>query len=216
MKKKKIVISDWGGVVESHNDIYSVFDAQIDLIKTYTNEYDDEEILKKFDKCSYNKNGIKIGVLGSINDIYEWIDRINNSFKINVSYDEFIDNYVKMYDSIYSYQDVVKYIKSIKGQCEIGILSNLTLLDKVRIDKQMGLSDFNHVFLSYEMGNRKPNDRVYLNVQGTLDIVPENILLIDDTKENIEAARKNGWKTCMATGKELDKIKKEVNEFLKS
>ena len=45
-------------------------------------------------------------------------------------------------------------------------------------------------------------------------IKPENILFIDDSKENIETAKKLGWNTCNAYGYELDKIKEKVEEFL--
>ena len=42
----------------------------------------------------------------------------------------------------------------------------------------------------------------------------ENILLVDDRKDNIEMASSMGWKTINATGLELDKIKKGIEEFL--
>ncbi len=215
MKNEKIIISDWGGVVESHHDVYSVFQSSIDLIKLYTNEYSDDEILTIFNECSINKNGKDIGELGTINDIYEWIDRINDNFGIKVSYDQFIEDYKKTHDKIYSYHDVVEFIKSLKNNCKIAILSNLMLIDKERIDKHMGLSDFDYVFLSFEMGLRKPNDDIYLKVQEELKVEPKNILLIDDTKENIETAKRLGWNTCQATGNDLDLIKENVNDFLK-
>lgn len=215
MKSKKVVVCDWGGVVESHHDVYSVFQSSSDLIKLYTKEYSDDEILKIFSKCSHNKDGKEMGELGDINDIYEWIDRINDNFKINVSYDQFIEDYKKTHDKIYSHQDVVEFIKSIKNNCKIAILSNLMLIDKERIDKHMGLSDFDYVFLSFEMGLIKPNDDIYLKVQEELKVEPKNILLIDDTKENIETAKRLGWNTCRATGNDLDLIKETVNSFIK-
>lgn len=153
-------------------------------------------------------------ILGTLKDTYEWIDRINDKFKINVSYEQFIEDYKKTHDKIYSYQDVVEFIKSIKNNCEIAILSNLMLIDKERIDKHMGLSDFDYVFLSFEMGLRKPNDEIYLKVQDRPNVEPKNILLIDDTKENIETAKRIGWNTCMATGNDLKLIKESVNNFL--
>ena len=40
-------------------------------------------------------------------------------------------------------------------------------------------------------------------------------MLIDDTKENIETAKRLGWNTCQATGNDLDLIKETVNSFIK-
>lgn len=61
----------------------------------------------------------------------------------------------------------------------------------------------------------KPNDDIYLKVQEELKVEPKNILLIDDTKENIETVKRLGWNTCQATGNDLDLIKENVNDFLK-
>lgn len=48
---------------------------------------------------------------------------------------------------------------------------------------------------------------------------PEQILFIDDTfiddtLENILAAKKRGWQTIKATGYEFEKIKEGVRQFL--
>ena len=42
----------------------------------------------------------------------------------------------------------------------------------------------------------------------------KNILFIDDSIKNIDAARELGWNVCNATGDEFDKIKETVEEFL--
>ena len=52
-------------------------------------------------------------------------------------------------------------------------------------------------------------------VEEDCKIKPENILFIDDSKENIEAAKKLEWNTCNAYGYKLDKIKEKVEQFLR-
>lgn len=47
MKNEKVVVCDWGGVVESYCDVYFVFQSSIHLIKLYTNEYSDDEKMYK-------------------------------------------------------------------------------------------------------------------------------------------------------------------------
>ena len=85
----------------------------------------------------------------------------------------------------------------------------------VKDDKRVDLKKFNYVFLSFKIGHRKPEDEAYEIVEQTTNIEPENMLFIDDSKENLEVAKQRGWKTCNAFGYELDKIKEAVDKFLK-
>ena len=64
------------------------------------------------------------------------------------------------------------------------------------------------------MGLKKPGIEIFNAVQKQLPFTPNNILFIDDRKDNIESAKKLGWNTCHATGLELDKIKSSVDKFL--
>ena len=93
-------------------------------------------------------------------------------------------------------------------------LSNLGSLDKQRLDKQVDLKQFDYVWLSCELNTRKPKDKIYEIVENDCKIEPNNILFIDDSKENIEMAKNRGWNTCLATGHELNRIKEKINELL--
>lgn len=112
------------------------------------------------------------------------------------------------------YKEVVEFIHSLKDKCYIGILSNLGYLDKKRINYQVDLNKFDYTWLSFELECRKPNPKIYEMVENECHLNSNHILLIDDTKENIEIAKKRGWNTCQAFGYELDKIKEFVLEFL--
>lgn len=89
------------------------------------------------------------------------------------------------------------------------------MLDKKRIHSQVDLEKFDYVFLSFEIGYRKPEIEAYKIVEQTTKIKPENILFIDDMNQNLEVANRRGWQTCNAFGYELDKIKEAVDNFLK-
>ena len=103
---------------------------------------------------------------------------------------------------------------NIKNYCKIGILSNLTYLDKKRLDMQVDLEKFDYVWLSFEIEARKPNEKIYKFVEDDCKIAPGNILFIDDHSQNIEAAKQRGWKVCQAYGYEIEKIKDCINKFL--
>lgn len=135
---------------------------------------------------------------------------IYNVVKMN-----FYDFYIKEFDQIEYYKDVVDYAHSLKSKCKIGILSNLGTIDKQRLDKQVDLKQFDYVWLSCELKYRKPNTKVYEIVEDDCKLSPNNILFIDDVKENLEPAKEKGWNICNAFGYELGKIQRSVEEFLK-
>lgn len=209
----KIVIFDWGGVVVNHeNNLQDINEAKIRLIKSFNKSIKDEEILLRWtDTTSEEK------IISTVNDdksINDWINKLQNAMNIDVPIEDFKIRYQEEFGKIRYYKDVVEYIHSLKGQCDIGILSNLGALDKTRLDEQLHLRDFNYCFLSFEMGIKKPNIRIYQTILEQIKTEPKNILFIDDNEENILAAKECGLNTCQAFGYELAKIKTSVDKFL--
>lgn len=211
MKKEKIIIFDWGGVVESHDEKeYCIQRATIDFLKSYkinTDGLKDNELLAKYYECCNN--------LQSEGNYYELFNRIKKTFNIECTIEEFVKRYNQYTFKTKFYKNVVDYAHSLKSRCKIGILSNLTPFDKERIDYQLNLSKFDYVFLSYELNLLKPNPKIYDIVEKDISLPGENILFIDDTKKNLVVPKEMGWNTCQAVGTELDKIKQQVEEFLK-
>ncbi len=209
----KVVIFDWGGVVESHeNDMQDLKLAKIRMLRRFSDALSDEEILKGF--TDVNSKGAKMGTSNNKEEIIDWINLIQKNWKINVPIEDFILAYEEEGRKVKYYKDVVDFAHSLKGRCKLAILSNLLPIDKKRIDEQYDLSYFDKVYLSFEMGLSKPNKKVYDYVIKDLQVLPKEILFIDDDKKNIEMAKKAGWQTCQAFGYELDKIKKAVEDFL--
>ena len=210
MNYNKIVIFDWGGIIESHREgEYNVDTAIENLIKQF-NPTESKNIVER-----YYSRSVQFGV-NDIRDIKEnkWFEQIKEEFSLKCTAQEFYDYYIKEFDNIEYYKDVVEYAHSLKEKCQIGILSNLGYLDKQRLDKQVELKKFDYVWLSFELKCRKPDKKIYKIVEKDCKIKPENILFIDDSKENIETAKQLGLNTCNAYGYELDKIKEKVKEFL--
>lgn len=211
---KKVVVFDWGGIVDSHEDNFKdLNDAKIRLIRRYNKELSDDDILKRW--TDLTSDGICIGSTNKEKDIINWVNLLQNNMNIKVPFNEFKKSYEEEYSKIKYYKDVVDYAHSLKSKCEIAILSNLGPFDKKRIDDQYKLSEFDHVYLSFEVGMHKPDKEIYEYVTKDLNISPKDILLIDDDNSNILAAKEYGWQTCLSYGYELDKIKASVDKFLK-
>ena len=204
--KKKLILFDWGNIVDSHTTGYTCYDAYNDL----------------FNECGYKGEETIYNVLGKYNlsciktneEFSKTYKLMAKEFNLNKSYDEFVKIYKRVFSRIDYYKKVADYEISLKDKCYIGILSDLNIFDKERLDKQVNLPLYDYVFLSYEMGLKKPGIEIFNAVQKQLPFTPNNILFIDDRKDNIESAKKIGWNTCHATGLELDKIKSSVDKFL--
>lgn len=212
----KIVIFDWGGVVESHDkNEYNYHNAKIDTINRLVKQkLDTNIILEKCKKCNCNINGKYISEINEELELLEWFNKMKQAFNLQCDYSQFYNVYQEEFDKVDYYKDVVEFAHSLKSECKIGILSNLCSLDKPRINKHYNLSKFDYVWLSFEMNCKKPNEEIYIMVEKDCNIKPKNILFIDDVKENIDVAKQRGWNVCLANGHELGKIQESVNKFL--
>jgi len=205
--KNKLILFDWGNIVESHTTGFSCYNAWNELFSAcgYSS-----------DKVIYNNlSKYRLSCISNVDDFKKTYNQISKDFNFNTTYEEFINLYKNIFDKIEYYKEVAEYEISLKDKCYIGILSNLTMFDKERLNKQVNLSQYDYVFLSFEMGLKKPEKEIYIEVQKQLPFEPQNILFIDDREDNILTASKMGWQTLQATGLELDKIKKVCEDFLK-
>lgn len=216
MNDNKIVIFDWGGIVESHREgEYNFFQVMTNIIKAFCQKVEEREIKRGWYECRVDEEGIEIGTCNEIEQIEKWYKRLEKKFNFKSDFTTFLKIYKKEFEKIHFYRDVVELEHKTKEKCKIAILSNLLLIDKERIDAQVNLAKFDYVWLSFEMGVRKPNKKIYEMVQEECKIAPKNILLIEDTEENIKTAQSMGWNTCKACGYEIDKIKQSIEAFLK-
>lgn len=204
--KEKLILFDWGNIVESHITGYTCFDAWNELFKA----------------CGYLGNESAFNIINEYNlqcistfeNLKNAYDNIARKYNFKTSYLEFTELYKKIFDKIDYYENVAQYEKSLNDRCYIGIFSNLTLLDKDRLNKQVDLSQYDYVFLSFEMGCQKPEKEIFEKVNEKLPFCNKNILFIDDSQDNIDIANKIGWNTQKATGLELEKIKLCCENFI--
>ena len=205
--RNKLILFDWGNIVESHTTGYTWYDAFNDLLKScgYTKK---NNIFVSLDKYKLTS----IPTIHFFENVYNDIVR---EYDLKTTFLEFTKLYEEIFDKIDYYKEVSEYEKSLKDKCYIGIFSNLTIFDKKRLNKQVDLSQYDYVFLSYELGCRKPDKEIYKKVNNQIPFNPEDILFIDDRQDNIDMAKEFGWNTLKATGLELEKIKVCCEKFIK-
>lgn len=206
--RKLIVFDLFGVVIDSHSKIkYNLNCARLDIANFCNLKKD--TLLKFFEDDRF-------GVTSNEefkNLIQEYIDIDKSKSTVQ----DFIEIYKVSYGKISCYQNVIKFIEELQKQnlCETAILSKLCVLDKPFIEKNLKLKNFNYLFLSCDLGLEKPDLEVYKYVEKVSGFKSNEILFIDDNKNNIEAAKKMGWETCLATGDELDKINMQCKSFLR-
>ena len=212
-KMDKIVIFDWGGVIENHKDPeYGWHALTANIIKRLSNGRNDT--IKTWSRLVLDNQEIPVCAINDTDLLNKWIDYIalKNGFDNNK--DEFLKVYKEEYSKILYYKDVVDYLHSLRGRVKVGILSNLVMLDKERLDSQVDFNYIDCLFLSFELGMVKPNESIYKKVEELLNMSADKILFIDDRSENVEAAKKCGWNVLQAIGEDLDLIKETVERFL--
>lgn len=207
MRKNKLILFDWGGIVESHLTGYSCVQAWEDLFVA-CGYHGDAGIFKSLSKY-------RVSAIVNDKEFRKVYKEIKKDFNLTSDYDSFVQKYYEIFDKIDYYEDVRNYELSLKNECYVGILSNLTIFDKVRLDKQVGLNNYDYVFLSFELSSRKPDLKIYEKVQEQLPFNKKDILFIDDREDNVLSAQEFGWNAYCTNGLKLEEIKSICNSFLK-
>lgn len=211
----KIIIFDWGGVIlKEYPYHYCDQDAIKETIRKFNPSLTEEEAYKLYLDTLKDENNHIISLFDDYNDKYRWYQRINDKGNLNVTYEVFINEFKNNYKKIDKYEDVVEYIYCLKEKTNLALFSDLIFVCYEALEKHINLEVFDKIFLSYKEGYVKSNIEAFINVENKLKIKGENILFIDNNENNINNAKNRGWKTCLAYGYELDKIKISVEEFL--
>ena len=104
--------------------------------------------------------------------------------------------------------------QSLGARIPIYAFSNSNVMHQVfwerKYAKTLGL--FREVFVSCDLGLRKPESAAFRHVMAAIGTAPENVLFFDDTRENVDAARDIGM-SAIQVGSITD-IRTNVREFL--
>ena len=98
-------------------------------------------------------------------------------------------------------EDSLELIRSLRGRYDLYVLSNNNPISRGYFRDMMKASGldtaevFRKEFYSYEQKMLKPSREIYQRVIGEVGTKPEEILFIDDARDNIEAAQALGIKT---------------------
>ena len=190
MKNIKFVYFDLGGVAIldfSGTNKWSELKKDLDI--TAQKEKQFRDFWKKYETelCTGKK------------DTETLLALIKEHFNVKVpdSYSLLIDGFVNRFEKNKSIWPV---IDGIHEKCKIGLLTNAYpgMLEAVRDKEILPNVKWDVVIDSSILGLRKPDYKIYETAQKETGVTGKAILFIDNSSENIEAARDlSGWQTFL-------------------
>jgi putative hydrolase of the HAD superfamily len=95
---------------------------------------------------------------------------------------------------------IIKLVHDLKVRGITTVVLSNTIPPHVQIVRKFGwYNEFDKVFLSCEIGLRKPDPKAYEYALDKLGILGSECIFIDDVPENLVPAEKLGMKTVLAT-----------------
>ncbi len=125
----------------------------------------------------------------------EFFREICEEMGLRLSYEEFCSIWNCIFRARSGAEELVRFLKGKVEQC---ILSNTNAIHFPHLLEQFPwLSLVDHMFLSHEMGCRKPKPPLYRRVLERLRHPAEKLLFLDDREENLVPARELGMRTVL-------------------
>lgn len=109
-------------------------------------------------------------------------------------------------------QQMLSFIKEIREKYEVALLTNeISSFDtdnkKWKLDEVFG----QNIFCSSKIGYAKPDKRIYEYVLQSLQRKPNEVVFVDDRKQNNESAKTLGINTIQY--KNISQLKSELKQF---
>jgi len=140
----------------------------------------------------------------------EFAENIIKEFKFQVSKEKLLKEFSNFIEG--PYKGVDKLIYKLSKIHDLGILSNTNKIHwKIFKRKFKFINLIKYKFLSFEIGEIKPDEKIYKFVIEKLKCKPEEIIYFDDNIINVNAAEKIGIKSYKVNG--FIDLNKKINEL---
>lgn len=171
--------------VSNFDEMYSQANADKLFQKLETGQIDEEEFYKELNDCT--------GLHLSTEEIKKAWNAMLLSFR----------------------EGSLQFLEDIRSKYKVYLLSNTNLIhwnsfkESFHAKKRTKTFEdyFDKAFYSFKMGLRKPGEEIFYAVIKELKIDPAKTVFIDDSAQNIEAAKKAGLQTILLTpGKRIETL----------
>ena len=203
----KFVYFDIGGVVVkdfSGNDKRGNFKKLIGVEQEFDKEFD-----KLYDK--YEDEDLNL-----TREVDSLIPILSEKFKIQFPPDfSLLTYYVDYFQPSTSLWPV---ITEIKRTSKVGLLTNMYvgMLDLIRDRNLLPSIDWDVVIDSSKVDLQKPDPKIYLLAQKLSGVENGEILFVDNSKKNIDAAKNLGWTIFYFGSSDYEKSSSNLLEFYRN
>lgn len=195
----KIVFFDFGNVLVTYEKVFTKicnnWSIDIDDFLVFYDEFD---------------GAMTEGQLTTKQFWSKCIDKFNLKGAKNYPFEE---NWVADYEII---KPVNKLIYQIAHHTKIGIISNIGsgIWEAAWKNKWVPQIDYASVILSYKEKMKKPDREIYKRAMQGLPYQGNEILFIDDKKENLVEPKKMGWQVMLFDPKEAESGAAQIKRIL--
>lgn len=122
-------------------------------------------------------------------------------FDLDTSADDIIESFKAVPRGLYPGAE--QLVRDVSQHVRIGVLSNTNALHWERqVDADIVTSLFDHEYLSYRLGNVKPDREIFDHIIEDLQVSPGSIAFLDDNQINVDGARVVGIDAYRVKGPE--------------
>lgn len=125
-------------------------------------------------------------------DIAAYCDSLRNDLGIDIDDDALVDGWQRVFVS--QIEPTVQLVRRLEGRIPMHVFSNTNATHHAfwRARYASALEPFDRIFVSSEMGARKPEREAFERIAGEIGTPLGRILFFDDTEANVTAARDLG------------------------
>ena len=129
----------------------------------------------------------------------QFAQAFKNDLHLNASPEQILDHFRDW--PIGPYDGVRELLQSLRKRYRLAILTNTNALHWPRIVGEFDLQkEVEHIFASHQLGMVKPAVDIYHLVLKQLAVVPQQVLFLDDNRNNIDSAQQLGMQALQVNG----------------
>ena len=198
--KLRAVFFDFGGVIQRTE--YQAPRQQ--LAQRFGMEYED------IDKLVFNSPSAVKATVGEISEKAHW-EAIAQRLKIKNDEIEKVESEFFAGDMVDL--SILQYLQSLRPRYKVGMISNAWSGMREYLVRQKIDSAFDTLTISAEVGEAKPDAKIYLLALEQAQVKASEAVFVDDVAKNIEACEKVGMKGILF--KDPNESMKQLKKLLK-